>query len=73
MADAALMLESALTSAPTRARKVSNEVLRGPERRRRWSFERSCGSLVSVRHRVRYRRLCVGSMESALDNFSHQQ
>ena len=39
MADAALMAESALTSAPTRARKVRSEVLTGPERRRRWSIE----------------------------------
>jgi len=39
MADTALMAESALTSAPTRARKVRSEVLAGPERRRRWSVE----------------------------------
>ena len=39
MADTALMEESALTSAPTQARKVRSEVLPGPERRRRWSVE----------------------------------
>ena len=39
MADTALMAESALTSAPTRARKARSEVLAGPDRRRRWSVE----------------------------------
>ncbi len=39
MADAGLAQESALTSAPTRPRKVRSEVLAGPERRRRWSVE----------------------------------
>ena len=39
MADTALSAESALTSAPARARKVRGEVLAGPERRRRWSVE----------------------------------
>ena len=39
MAGVALMAESALTSTPTKTRKVRGEVLSGPERRRRWSVE----------------------------------